>query len=228
MVTVMSADTTGSGGRSTSDRLTDSAITLIARDGLDALSVRRVAAEASLSGGTVQHHFPTKAHLTVAAFDRAVRRQTERVAVVPRGEQPLVEHFIAQLCAILPDGDPSVEEAIVWIAMSAAVPTQPVVAERQRRAVATTRQWIQARLVEARTAGEIAATLDPAEVAPLIEAALDGMMQQIIVQPELRGAQGCRRLTTMIARLLRIDDPPVAGGTDATRYVETRHRASLH
>ncbi len=139
MVPVMSADSTRAAGRPTSDRLADSAITLIARDGLDALSVRRVAAEASLSGGTVQHHFPTKNHLTVAAFDRAVQRQTERVAVVPRGERPLVEHFIAQLCAILPDADPSVEEAIVWIAMSAAVPAQPVVAERQRRAVATTR-----------------------------------------------------------------------------------------
>ncbi len=213
MVRVMGADTTRGGGPSTFDRLADAAISLIARDGLTALSVRRVAAEASLSGGTVQHHFPTKDHLTVAAFDRAVRRQSERVADVPRSEQRVVEHFVAELCAILPDSDPSIEEAIVWIAMAAAVPTHPVVAERQRQAVTATRQWMQVRIVEAQAAGELAATLDPIQTAPMIEAALDGMMQQIIVQPDLRGDRGCRRLTIMVERLLRVDGML---GADAT------------
>ena len=44
------------------------------------------------------------------------------------------------------------------------------------------------------------------EVTPLIEAALDGMMQRVIADSELQGDTGCRQLRTMVRRLLRLDD----------------------
>ncbi len=68
---------------STADRLADAAISIIAREGFDALSVRRVAREAQVTGGTVQHHYPSKVELTVAALDRTVHRQSVRLASVP-------------------------------------------------------------------------------------------------------------------------------------------------
>ena len=91
MVRVMGADTTRGGGPSTFDRLADAAISLIARDGLTALSVRRVAAEASLSGGTVQHHFPTKDELYREALAATVNDIGNIVARGSVGTEPVTE-----------------------------------------------------------------------------------------------------------------------------------------
>jgi AcrR family transcriptional regulator len=189
----------------TADRLADAAISLIARSGFDSLSVRRVATEASVTGGTVQHHFPSKVELTVAALDRTVQRQTGRVRALPPRNASAVERFVGELCAILPADRASTEEAVVWIAMSAAVPAHPFVAERQRRAAATTRRWIESAVRRAQADGEVGADIDVVEVTPLIEAALDGMMQRIIADDELQGEIGCRQLRTMVRRLLRLD-----------------------
>jgi AcrR family transcriptional regulator len=189
----------------TSERLADAAISLIARDGFDALSVRRVAAEACVTGGTVQHHYPSKVELTVAALDRTVQRQTARVMALPTGGGGVVERFVDGLCAILPVDGPSMEEAVVWIAMSAAVPGHPFVAERQRHAATTTRRWIETTVRLAQRNGEIGDDVDAAVVAPLIEAALDGMMQRVIADAELHGEPGCRQLRTMVGRLLLLE-----------------------
>jgi AcrR family transcriptional regulator len=185
------------------ERIADAAIAVIAREGFDALSVRRVAAEASVTGGTVQHHYPTKVALTVAALDRTVRRQEERVASVARRPSvgPL-ERFLDELCVLLPTDDASTEEAVVWIAMSAATPGHPVVAERQRRASEQTRRWMGVRIRSAQDAGEIA-EVDPRSVAPLVEAALDGMLQQAVAEPDLGHEEAVTRLRTMVERILR-------------------------
>jgi AcrR family transcriptional regulator len=190
----------------TPDRLADAAISLIARSGFDSLSVRRVATEASVTGGTVQHHFPSKVELTVAALDRTVQRQTDRVQTLPPTDASLVDRFVGELCAILPADRASTEEAVVWIAMSAAVPAHPFVAARQRRAAASTRRWIESTVRRAQAAGEVGADVDVVEVTPLIEAALDGMMQRVIADDELQGDTGCRQLRVMVRRLLRLDD----------------------
>jgi AcrR family transcriptional regulator len=190
----------------TAERLADAAISLIARNGFDSLSVRRVATEASVTGGTVQHHFPSKVELTVAALDRTVQRQTDRVRALPSTHTSLVDRFVGGLCAILPADEASTEEAVVWVAMSAAVPAHPFIAERQRLATATTRRWIEATVRRAQDEGEIGSDVDAVEVTPLVEAALEGMMQRVIADDELRGDTGCRQLRAMVHRLLGLDD----------------------
>ncbi len=188
--------------------MADAAITLIARNGFDALSVRRVATEASVTGGTVQHHYPSKAELTVAALDRTVERQQRRVMTLRATPGTIVERLITELCAILPVDEASTEEAVVWIAMSAAVPGHPVVAERQQRAARTARRWIEAAVARAQAAGEIVAEADPVRIAGMIEAALDGTMQQLVADTDHRHSEhGCRQLRTMVHRLLRPDEP---------------------
>src|SRR5262245_50943001 len=88
----------GSGASSlqTSDRIADCAITVIARDGLDALSIRRVAAEAGVAIGTVQHHYPTRAELVLAALQRTAYRQQVRAMAACPGRS-LIATLIARL-----------------------------------------------------------------------------------------------------------------------------------
>ena len=189
----------------TADRLADAAISIIARDGFNALSVRRVAREAAVTGGTVQHHYPSKVELTVAALDRTVQRQSRRFASLPRTGSPITQ-LTSELCAMLPSDPASTEEAVVWIAMSAAVPGHPFVADRRRQAAQQARQWISSRIRRAQAAGVVDGSLDPDVVGPMIEAALDGMMLQAVAE---NGAsrESCRQLRQMVERLLLLQSP---------------------
>jgi AcrR family transcriptional regulator len=189
----------------TADRLADAAISIIAREGFDALSVRRVAREARVTGGTVQHHYPSKVELTVAALDRTVHRQSARLASVPSTGTPL-DRLTRELCALLPNDPVSTEEAVVWIAMSAAVPGHPFVANRRRQAADQARVWIASRLRRAQEAGVVDASIDMDDASAMIEAALDGVMQQAVADHADTVEDSCRRLCRMVQRLLVVDD----------------------
>jgi AcrR family transcriptional regulator len=212
----------GDGGTSTTERIADAAIAVIAREGFDALSVRRVATEASVTGGTVQHHYPTKVALTVAALDRTVRRQQERIGDIAHAPSagPL-ERLLAELCELLPTDPASTEEAVVWIAMSAAVPGHPFVADRQRAASELTQRWISSQLRAAVDLGALA-DIDRREVAAMIEAALDGMLQQTVADPTLAHDRAAARLRTMVTCLLSGDAAPDEVRTATTRRGATR------
>jgi AcrR family transcriptional regulator len=199
------SDATNDRQVSTADRLADAAISIIAREGFDALSVRRVAREARVTGGTVQHHYPSKVELTVAALDRTVHRQSARLASVPSTGTPL-DRLTRELCALLPNDPVSTEEAVVWIAMSAAVPGHPFVANRRRQAADQARVWIASRLRRAQEAGVVDASIDMDDASAMIEAALDGVMQQAVADHADTVEDSCRRLCRMVQRLLVVDD----------------------
>jgi TetR/AcrR family transcriptional regulator, transcriptional repressor of bet genes len=55
-------------------QIVDAALTVAARDRLDRLTVRRVAAEAGLSPGLVFHHLTDKETLLLAVLDRLIER----------------------------------------------------------------------------------------------------------------------------------------------------------
>ena len=186
---------------STADRLADAAISIIAREGFDALSVRRVAREAQVTGGTVQHHYPSKVELTVAALDRTVHRQSVRLAGVASSGSP-IDRLTRELCALLPTDPVSTEEAVVWIAMSAAVPGHPFVADRRREAAEQARRWITSRIRRAQEAGVVEASIDLDEASAMIEAALDGVMQQAVADHAETIEETGGRLGRMVQRLL--------------------------
>lgn len=186
---------------STADRVADAAISIIAREGFDALSVRRVAREAQVTGGAVQHHYPSKVELTVAALDRTVHRQSARLAGVASCDSP-IDRLTRELCALLPTDLASTEEAVVWIAMSAAVPGHPFVAERRRAAAEQARRWITSRIRRAQEAGFVEASIDLDEASAMIEAALDGVMQQAVADNAETIEEAGGRLGRMVQRLL--------------------------
>src|SRR5690625_7964746 len=82
----------------------DGAVRVLVRDGLDGLSVRRVATEAKFSIGAVQHHFSTKeALLVVAAGLSTPQFQTRatsptRLGLDPSGQTPTLQD-VSQLLA---------------------------------------------------------------------------------------------------------------------------------
>jgi AcrR family transcriptional regulator len=165
----------GGAGILMSDRIVDGAITVIARDGLDALSIRRVAAEAGVSIGTVQYHHPTRAELVLAALQRTAHRQQVRAMAAPR-EPAILETLVTRLALLLPHDDPSREEGIVWVALAAAAARDPLVGPHQRRLVKQTITAIEVLLDRAVRSGELPEGTDTSDLADRVHVVVEGYL----------------------------------------------------
>jgi AcrR family transcriptional regulator len=160
-----------------SERVVDSAIAVIARDGLDALSVRRVASQAGVAIGTVQHHFPTRAELVLAALQRTADRQRVR-AMATRRSSTVLGTLVSRLTSLLPHDDASRQEAIVWVALAAAAARDGLVGPHQRRIVTESIAAIAALLDRATDADELPGNTDTVDLAERVHAVVDGYLLQ--------------------------------------------------
>ncbi|MFE7368616.1 TetR/AcrR family transcriptional regulator [Streptomyces anulatus] len=66
-------------------RVAEAAWRVLVREGLPALSVRKVAAEAGLPPSSLRYTFPTQASLRIRAYALVVERLSERVAAIAPG-----------------------------------------------------------------------------------------------------------------------------------------------
>ncbi|MFJ1797346.1 TetR/AcrR family transcriptional regulator [Streptomyces sp. NPDC088180] len=66
-------------------RVTEAAWRVLVREGIPALSVRKVAAEAGLPPSSLRYTFPTQASLRIRAYDMVVERLADRVASIAPG-----------------------------------------------------------------------------------------------------------------------------------------------
>ncbi len=96
----------------------EAVVRVLVRDGLDGLSVRRVAAEAGVSIGAVQHHFRTKDALLVAAADHVTMQfqaRAEQRAHEAMGNGGAEAAFL-DLCLLLANAeDEDVAPSVVWL-----------------------------------------------------------------------------------------------------------------
>jgi AcrR family transcriptional regulator len=79
------------------ERMVDAAVGLLSRDGVKALSVRKLAAAVGTSTMAVYTHFGNMAGLLEAVTDEATSRLTEAVTHVPRTDDPVAEFFLVGL-----------------------------------------------------------------------------------------------------------------------------------
>ncbi|MFC2595947.1 TetR/AcrR family transcriptional regulator [Corynebacterium durum] len=102
-----------------SDAILEAVIKLIATRGPDDTTVRKVAAEAGVSVGAVQHHFRTKDELLVAAMRELNRRfiasMEKTLDKLPTAE----ERLRAFLYAIAATDDCARDGAVIWTAFAA-------------------------------------------------------------------------------------------------------------
>lgn len=165
----------------------EAVVRALVHDGLDGLSVRRVAAEAGVSVGAVQHHFPTKDSLLVAAADHVTTQFQSRAGEVTRralAEQGPTAAFLA-FCQLLANAAPASDQeaedtaaSIVWLWYAAKATQRGVVGD------AFTTGWSQ---TENYLRGVIAALfphLDGGEEAGHLLAVLDGLAIARAAEPE--------------------------------------------
>jgi AcrR family transcriptional regulator len=190
-----------------SDRIVDGAITVIARDGLDALSIRRVAAEAGVAIGTIQYHHPTRAELVLAALQRTAQRQQVRAMAAPRAPT-IIATLVARLALLLPHDDPSREEAIVWVALAAAAARDPLVGPHQRQLVKQTVSAIEALLDRAIDSGDLHESTDTSDLAERIHIVVEGYLLDTAASAGVTSRRAERQFQATLTALLTHNSEP--------------------
>lgn len=113
---------------------------VLARDGLGALSVRNVAAEAGLPPSTVRYAFPTQASVREHAIASVFDRTRERIEAIP-ADPPTRQWARAVLVELLPLDDERVVELDVYLALGNAALTDAELRPTLDRVVVEMRRW---------------------------------------------------------------------------------------
>lgn len=179
--------------------LRDAVWRLASRDGLEAVTLRRVAAEAGYSTGALVHYFADKEDLLLFAFRTVADRVMRRVAQAEEDTTDPFEVARAMLVEGLPLDRERQAEVRVWFAFLGLALSRPALARDQRLAYRAWRQRIAERLAEARDAGDVRADVEPETEAAALIALVDGLAVQATFEPRALSAE--RQLELVDARL---------------------------
>jgi AcrR family transcriptional regulator len=161
---------------------------LASRDGLDAVTIRAVAAEAGWSTGALHHYFGDKEELLLFAFRTVADRVGRRVAAARETAATPLELARAFLVLGLPLDADRRAETRVWFSFLGLALTRPALARAQRAAYRHWRRLLASALREARQQGEIDPEVDPEREATGLVALVDGLAVQASFEPRALGA----------------------------------------
>jgi AcrR family transcriptional regulator len=113
-------------------QLVDAVFRVVARDGIEAVSVRAVAREAGLSMGSLRHYFATQAELLAFSLGEVERRIRARLAGLDTAGDPreVLERVLHQLVPLSPA---SRVEHEIWLAFVGKAVTEPALHELNAR-----------------------------------------------------------------------------------------------
>jgi AcrR family transcriptional regulator len=185
------------------DDLTDALIGVVVERGLEAVSIRSVAAAAGVSIGAVQYHFATKDDLLLAAYERAMDQVALRARAVAAGEPPPRVYVRALLRELLPLDERREAELRVALAFSARSVNSPRLTELYTAGYRALREAVTGALAQAVARGEAAAWVEPEHDAVQAIAVADGLAWHLLCAPSaLTPAAAEAALDAHLARLL--------------------------
>lgn len=165
-------------------RVAAAARAVIARDGLDGASVRRVAAEAGSSTTVVTHWFADKEALLAAAVEDAYRAVAVRMAAHVEAGPGGLPTLRAVLLETLPLDAERAAEARVWMAFWSMAVTHPALRAVQRAGYHQWREVVAGPLAQAAARGEIATAQDPRNAGEQLMCLVDGLLMQATLEPD--------------------------------------------
>ncbi|WP_207931228.1 TetR/AcrR family transcriptional regulator [Streptomyces sp. 8K308] len=159
-------------------RIGEAVVALIARAGMEAVSLRDVAAEADVSMGAVQRCFRTKEEMLLFALQdisaQVTERADERIAAdeAPRAAGTLLAHTLAEMALV--DAE-SAARARVWLAFVAHAPTSERLSAVLHETYARLHELIAWLIGYGQRTGEIAGDVDADREARELVALADGL-----------------------------------------------------
>jgi AcrR family transcriptional regulator len=183
------------------DALCEALTRIVARDGLDGVTFRSVAAEAGVTHGLASYHFGNRETMIVEALTWAVRESIQRGRL---GEDAgTLQEFAADVPALMAEQP---QEAVFQFQLALEAQRRP---ELLAQVQATYDEYI----------AEVRATLtrlglaDDEPLARLAFAAIDGLsMQQLIYHEPARTEEALERLREILTSIPRVPAPPASEG----------------
>ena len=172
---------------------------LVSREGLDALTMRRVAAEAGWSTGALVHYFAGKEELLLFAFQTTADRVGGRIVKAAKKVEDPSELLRVQLVEGLPIDAERRAEVRVWFAFLGLALTRPSLAAAGRDAYRVWRRRIAKTIERGQREGSFRAGIDPEREAAELVALVDGLAVQATFEP--RALSAARQLELVDARL---------------------------
>ena len=175
---------------------------LASREGVEAITVRRVAAEAGWSTGALVHYFGDKEELIRFAFKLTADRVARRFdAAAARLSDPL-ELARTMLVEALPLDRERRTEVRLWFAFLGLALTRPTLGAAQRDAYRAWRRRLAAALLDAQERGDLAPDIDCEREATALIALADGLAVQASFEP--RALPPSRQLELVDEQLARL------------------------
>lgn len=175
---------------------------LASRDGLDAVTIRGVAAEAGWSTGALHHYFADKEQLLLFAFQTVADRVGRRVAAAREASGDPLELARALLAIGLPLDEARRDETRVWFAFLGLALTRPPLARAQRLAYQAWRRIVADALRDAQEKGDVDEDVDVEREAAALVAIVDGLAVQASFDP------GCLDVALVDERLAGLRRAP--------------------
>ncbi len=161
---------------------------LASSDGLEAVTVRRVAEEAGWSTGAVVHYFADKEEMLLLAFSTVADRVRTRLAEAAEQTTEPLGLVRAWLVEGLPTGRERQAEVRVWFAFLGLALTRPDFARAQRLTYRAWRGRVADLLRDAQEHGDIREDVDPSAAAAALVAVVDGLAIQATFEPRALSA----------------------------------------
>ena len=171
------------------DALVAAVLAEVEEQGVEGLTVRRIAARAGMGTGLVHHYFPGgKAELVHAAVVTAVERGVLRMLAVldtSRG----TDAVRAVAAELLPITDKRRSQWMAWTALWSKVFTTEQLLQEQRERLRAWRLVLQSLLDQAVADGELVDGMDTSAAAVRLAALLDGLGLHSLIEPDLLTAE---------------------------------------
>lgn len=157
---------------------------ITATRGLEAVSLREVAAEAGVSMGMVQHHFKTKDAMLLFACEHMVERAADMATAMAAGsDDPTSPRTVIRTVLVM--GLPLTEErrlaASVWFAFVTRAVIDPALATFIRASWSGAHEFVVGQLHLAQERGEVAIDTDVEREAVALVAQIDGLVSHVMI-----------------------------------------------
>ena len=175
---------------------------LASREGLEAVTMRAVAAEAGWSTGVCAHYFADKEELLVFAFETVADRVGRRILKAAEQTRDPLELVRSQLVEGLAIDSERRAEVRVWFAFLGLAETRPRLAQAGRKAYRRWRDRVAKTLAAGQQEGLVDESIDAGREAAALIALVDGLAIQATFEPRALTAE--RQLGVLDDRLARL------------------------
>ncbi len=182
--------------------LVEAAWRVIARDGIENVTVRLIAKESGFSAGTLSHYFADKDDILRVALEKADDNIRRRLDAIPPDVAPL-ERLVRVLSESLPLDEERTYELTLDVNFWARALNQPALRKLQHADHDVWRNRVRKAVESARQAGELSNNVPAEDLADVLVAFVDGIGLQALVYPELMTTERVEHLLATQIRSLQ-------------------------